>query len=155
MKNRLVAIVVAALVAGSFVFAQGPTKYGKPLTLKETTKISDILSQPDKYNGKRVRVEGTVADVCSMAGCWIAIAGDKESQAIRFKVDDGVIVFPMTAKGLRAVAEGVVSVSLLSEADQIKQGEMEAKEHNKTFDPKTVKGPKTDVQLKGEGAEIY
>jgi len=55
---------------------------------------------------------------------------------------------------MNAKVEGVLAVSLLSEADQIKQGEEMAREKKTTFDPKTVKGPKTSIQIKGEGAEV-
>src|SRR5512137_3029904 len=97
-------------------------KYGKDLTLKETTKVSDIYANPDKFNGKAVKVQGAIVEVCEMKGCWIALASDKEFQQIRFKVDDGVIVFPLDAKGLTATVEGVVTVTVESEADQLEHG---------------------------------
>ena len=152
--SRLTAFaVVLALCATVALSAEGK-KYGKPLTLKATTKISDIYAKPDAFNGKRVKVQGAIVDVCSEKGCWIAIASDKEFQSIRFKVDDGVIVFPMTEKGKTATVEGVVTVTTLSEKDQIEQGEHMAKEKKTPFDPKTVKGPKTSIMIKGEAAEI-
>jgi hypothetical protein len=129
-------------------------KYGKDLTVKETTKISDIYANPDGFNGKKVKVRGTIVEVCEMKGCWIALASDKEFQQMRFKVDDGVIVFPLDAKGLTATVEGVVTVTLESEADQLEHGKMMAEEMKKPFDPKTVKGPKTTIMIKGEAAEI-
>ncbi len=128
--------------------------YGKKLTVKEKTKISDILADPKKFAGKKVLVEGTVVDVCQERGCWIKVASDKEFESLRFKVEDGVIVFPMEAKGKTALAEGVVSVRTVSKEDLIKQGEYEAKEEGRTFDASTVTGPKTIVMLKGEGAVI-
>ncbi len=97
-------------------------KYGKPLTLKETTKISDIYANPDKYKDKRVKVQGPIVDVCAEKGCWLAIGSDKDFESIRFKVDDGVMVFPVTLKGLKATVEGVISVAMLSVEDQIAQG---------------------------------
>jgi hypothetical protein len=142
------------LICASVAIPGGAKKYGKPLTVKEVTKISDILADPEKFDGKKIRVEGAVVDVCSMRGCWIKIAGDKESESIRFKVDDGVIVFPMEAKGKNASAEGVVSAKTSSVEDQVKEGEHMAKEEGKSFDPSSVKGPKTTVQIKGEGAVI-
>jgi hypothetical protein len=99
-------------------------------------------------------VKGPIVDVCEEMGCWLAIASDKDFQSIRFKVDDGVIVFPMSAKGLTATVEGVIAVSMLSEADQITQGQEMAKEMKMPFDPKSVKGPKLSIMIKGEGAEI-
>ena len=78
-------------------------KYGKPLTVKETSKISDVLAHPDQFNGKRVKVQGPIVDVCEMKGCWIAVGSDKEFESMRIKVEDGVIVFPPEAKGKRAM----------------------------------------------------
>ena len=131
------------VACASLVLAAGVKKYGKDLTIKETTKISAIHAQPDQYNGKRVKVQGPIVQVCEMKGCWIELGSDKEFQTMKFKVDDGVIVFPMTAKGLTATVEGVVSVETQSVEQQLEHGKQMEKEMNKPFDPKTVKGPKT------------
>ncbi len=129
-------------------------KYGKPLTLKETTKISDIYANPDKFKDKRVKVQGPIVDVCAEKGCWLAIGSDKDFESIRFKVDDGVMVFPVSIKGLKATVEGVISVAMLSVEDQIAQGQEMAKEKKMAFDPKSIKGPKLSITIKGEGAEV-
>jgi hypothetical protein len=152
MKSRFIPIASLALLCSIVVAA--PKKYGKKITLKEPTKISDILANPEQYADKRVLVEGSVVDVCKNRGCWIRLSSDKEFESIRFKVDDGVIVFPMSAKGKTALAEGIVSVKTYSKEELIEQGEHHAKEEGKTFDPATVTGPKTVVQIKGEGAVI-
>jgi hypothetical protein len=144
---------VAALCLTVGMSAAGQ-KFGQPLALKQTTKISDIYANPDQYKDKRVRVQGPIVEVCAERGCWIEIGGDKDFQSLRFKVDDGVMVFPLSAKGLTATAEGVVSVAMLSVEDQIAQGMEMAKEMKKPFDPKTVKEPKLTITLKGEGAEV-
>lgn len=149
MKNLTIAILTLFLVAGA-----SAKEYGKKLTLKEKTKISDILAHPEQFDGKKVLVEGMIVDVCSERGCWIKLASDKEFETLRFKVDDGVIVFPMDAKGKQALAEGVITVRTYTKEELIKQGEKHAREEGKTFDPSTVTGPKTVVQLKGEGAVI-
>lgn len=147
-------LILMIVLCASVAIPGGTKKYGKALTVKEITKVSDILAHPENFDGKKVRVEGAVVDVCSMRGCWIKIAGDKESESIRFKVDDGVIVFPMESKGKNASAEGVVSVKTSSVEEQIKEGEHMAKEEGKSFDPSSVKGLKTTIQIKGEGAVI-
>ena len=116
--------------------------------------MSDILANPEKYNGKRVRVQGAVVDVCSKRGCWIRLASDKEYESIVFKVDDGVIVFPMDAKGKTAIAEGVISAKTYTVEQLIEQGKHTAEETGKPFDPSSVKGPKTVVRIMGEGASI-
>lgn len=146
--------VLLSLLLLTVVAYAAPKEYGKKLTLKETTKISDILANPEQFDGKRVLVEGTIIDVCSHRGCWIKLASDKEFESIRFKVDDGVIVFPMEIKGKTARAEGVISVKTYSKEDLIKQGEQHAKEEGKEFDPSTVTGPKIVIQINGEGAVV-
>jgi hypothetical protein len=151
MRN---AAACTVLVFAASLASAGATTYGKPLTVKETTKISDILAKPEQYDGKRVKVEGAVVGVCEKRGCWIQIAGDKDFESLRFKVDDGVMTFPMSARGKAAVVEGVVSVTVQSVEEQKKYGEQVAKEHGTPFDPASVKGPKTVVLLRGEGAEI-
>lgn len=155
MRRSFITLVTLSLLTAAVAVAADATKYGTPLTLQDATKVSAILAQPKDYNGKRVRVEGPIVGVCEARGCWIAIGSDQEFQSLRFKVDDGVIVFPMSIKGKMAAVEGVVDVQELSVQAQIEQGQHQAKEHGTTFDPSTVKGPKTAIMLKGEGAEVY
>jgi len=147
-------IACAIALTATLALAGNPKNYGKPMTLKEVTKVSEILAHPEKYDGKRVRVQGAVVDVCSKRGCWIRLASDKEFENILFKVEDGVIVFPMDAKGKTAVAEGVISAKTLTVEQQIEQGKKQAEESGKPFDSATVKGPKTVVRIMGDGATI-
>ena len=129
-------------------------KFGKKITLKEKTKISSIVANPEQFNGKKVLVEGPIVDVCKMRGCWIKLGSDEEFQTMTFKVDDGVIVFPLEVKGKTAVAEGIVSVKTFTVEELIEQGQEKAKEQGETFDPSSVKGPKVVIQIKGEGAVV-
>jgi hypothetical protein len=154
-ENPMKATLYAVLLLIATGALAGPAKkYGKELTVKETTKISSILADPGKFDGKMVRVEGAVVGVCEKRGCWIRLASDREFESIQLKVEDGVIVFPMDAKGKNAVAEGVVDVRTVSVEDQIAQGKHHEEETGEKFDPSTVKGPKTIVRIMGEGAEI-
>ncbi len=149
--------LIFTLLAFSFLIAHtfaGEKKFGKELTIKERTKISQILANPEQYKGKRVLVEGMIVDVCKERGCWIKIASDKEFETITFKVEDGVMVFPLDVKGQTAVAEGVISVRTYSIEDLVIQGKERAKEEGTTFDPTTVKAPKIVVRLMGEGAVV-
>jgi hypothetical protein len=104
--------------------------------------------------GKTVKVEGLITDVCSKRGCWIKLGGDKEFQTITFKVDDGVISFPMSVKGKRAEAEGVFTRVELSQEEALARARHEAEENKKPFDPKSVSGPATLYVLKGSGAVV-
>jgi len=155
IRSSVVALAVAALTASASM-AQSTKDYGKPLTLKVKTPISSILKDPKAYEGKRVQVEGTIVEVCEERGCWIRIASDKEFEAIRFKVQDGVITFPMEAKGKLALAEGVVAITNLTREQAVEQAREMAKERGTLakFDPSKIKGPVTDVQITGEGARV-
>jgi hypothetical protein len=151
------AAIAVALVALTTAPAQSQAKsYGKPLTLKEKTPISAILKNPHAYQGKRVQVEGTIVEVCEERGCWIKIASDKEFESIRFKVDDGVITFPLDAKGKLATVEGVVEVNKLTKEQAIAQAKEMHKERGTMakFDSTKYLKETMDVQIKGEGARV-
>ncbi|MGA9115514.1 MAG: DUF4920 domain-containing protein [Bacteroidota bacterium] len=150
-RAALAALLILALGSAA---AAGEKRYGKPLTLKATTPISSIMADPEKYDGKRVRVEGPVVDVCKKRGCWIMIGGDRDFEKIRFKVEDGVIIFPLDARGKTAAAEGIVSVTTYTVEELIEQGKHRAEENGTTFDPSSVEGPLTVVRIEGEGAVI-
>lgn len=155
--QRAVAIVFASVaLSATSALAQANTDYGKALTLKTKTPISAILKDPKAYHGKRVLVEGTIVEVCEERGCWIRIASDKEFESMRFKVEDGLITFPLDAKGKLVLAEGIVSMKTLTREQAVAQAREAAKERGQlaTFDPARIKGPVTDVQLTGEGARV-
>jgi hypothetical protein len=155
LRTSVFALAFAALTASGAV-AQSAKHYGKPFTLKEKTPISAILKDPKAFAGKRVQVEGVIVEVCAERGCWIRISSDKEFEAIRFKVEDGVITFPMDARGKTVLAEGVVSVKTLTREQVIEQARMTAKERGTLaqFDSTKIKSGATDIELTGEGARV-
>jgi hypothetical protein len=152
MKKAILSVLVILFVVSN-IFAEG-NKYGKEITVKETTKISDILENPQKFIGKTVLVEGTVVGVCEKRGCWMEIASDKKYQKIKIKVEDGEIVFPLEEKGKQALVEGTVYEIKMTKEQAIEKAKHEAEEHGKEFDPSTVTGPVTIYQIKGLGALI-
>lgn len=128
--------------------------YGEKLTLSDTTAISRILANPDDFVGKRVLVNGEILDVCPSRGCWIDITGNNPDEKIRVKVEDGVIVFPVEAKGNEVLAEGEVEKLELSEEQARGWFEHLAEEKGEPFDPGTIQGSMTIYRIKGSGAEI-
>lgn len=127
--------------------------YGSALALEETIGIGTILAAPASYEGQTVRIEGTVAEVCPMRGCWIDVEGGA-GEKIRVKVKDGEIVFPLSAKGHAAVVEGQVEKVELTQKQAIGWLSHEAEERGVPFDSTTVTGPMTIWRIKGAGAEI-
>ena len=131
-------------------------KFGKELTLKKITKISDILKTPKSFVNKKVLVKGTVTSVCSKRGCWMDIVGSGVGERIRIKVTDGQIVFPVTVKGKDAVVEGVIyPINVKSRQGRSECGRVHNKNDAHTdCQQKTAPGVKTIYQLKGSSAVI-
>ncbi len=131
------------------------TEYGEALTLSEITLVSTILDSPDQYLGERVLVEGRIVAVCESMGCWMEVASDREFEKIKIKVEDGVIVFPISARGKQALVEGIVEELQLTEEEAIEQARHHAEEMGEEFDPSSVPaGPQTIYQIRGIGAVV-
>jgi hypothetical protein len=150
--KTLMAIAVLAFVAP---LAGGETRLGTGVTLKDSTPIKSILEQPATYVGKTIRIDGVATAVCAHMGCWMAVAaegpvgsegpgGNVPAPTIRLKVDDGVIVFPVSAKGRKVSAEGVFE-ALGGTGDSRDAAQEHAKD-----DPKASQS----YQLKATGAII-
>ncbi len=156
--HRVFATAIVFLIATSFAssaLAFEGKVYGKPLTGTEITEIAYLLEHGDKLVGKTVRVQGLVNGVCEKRGCWMSIASTKEEfKEIRIKVEDGVIVFPVKAKGSQAIAEGVLSKIEMTLEQTVQYEKHHAEEHGEDFDPASVTEPLTYFQIQGSGAVI-
>ena len=146
-------IVAVALTALS-VAASNTTSYGERLSVTTSVRVSELLNSPEEYVGKKVRVEGLVDDVCPMMGCWIDILEAQSRETIRFKVADGVIVFPVEAKGREVVAEGVFRKHEMSKQKAASWLRHLADEKGEPFDESSVTGPLVFYQIEGLGAEL-
>lgn len=152
---KLITVVMLACAAAA-CGASGPVfegeQYGEPLTLAKLTPVAEILSAPSDYIGERVLVEGTVVDVCNNKGCWMDIATD--GAEIQVKVEDDVIVFPMSAKGKTALVEGVVEQRDLTSEQAFAAAAHRAEEQGLPFDSTAVYPATTTYRIRGIGALI-
>lgn len=113
-------VIVPALVGVALVslYARAEESFGKGVTLAEVTSIQKLYEHPDEFVGKTIRVDGVVDAVCEDMGCWMALADIADgSKIVRLKVEDGVIVFPISAKGKAASAEGVFEKIAATDAE--------------------------------------
>ncbi len=164
MRRALVLLLATALAACSNAQSETPdgselpfqgTTYGAALTLTEVTRVSTILETPESYIGERVLVEGMIVEVCEKKGCWVDVASDREFEKIQIKVEDGVIVFPLSARGKQALVEGVVEELQLTYEEAVEAARHRAEEQKQEFDPATVpEGPQTVYRIRGIGAVI-
>ena len=124
-----------ALVIGLSVAATGEEKFGKGVTLTDATPIKALYESPEKYIGKTVRIDGIVTAVCEEMGCWMALgATEKAEDTVRLKVEhEGSMVFPISAKGKPASAEGVFEKIAATDKDG-KEAAMEHAAHLKNAD---------------------
>lgn len=161
MHRIPIALAAAALLATAAVAEPpasadtGCTSYGAGVGVDEVTPVAAILATPEEWAGKTVRVAGTVREVCPMAGCWLSIVAGPEAAPFRVKVVDGEIVFPLSARGLHATAEGTVAVHDMSRDEYAAWLAHLAEEQGGELDPATVgDGPYRRIQLDAVGAAI-
>jgi hypothetical protein len=149
------AAVLASVLLVLPALAGDGTVYGKGVGSNPPVKVSDLLDHPDRYLGKTVAVEGLIVGVCEKRGCWMELAGDREFEAMRIKVEDGVIVFPMSAKGHRAVAEGVFEKFELTPEQAAQRAKHRAEKEGKPCSDEEAKNaPRVGYQIRGAGAVV-
>jgi hypothetical protein len=111
MRARMILALAMVVALVSPARMAGPDSYGAGVSVPETTPLTRVLEQPREFEGKTVKVDGVVTAVCSAMGCWMALAPEgaaAQAKTLLVKVEDGVIVFPVSAKGRRATAQGVI-----------------------------------------------
>jgi hypothetical protein len=137
--------LMAAVLLTAFASAGEELKLGTGVTLEKPTPIASLAAKPQEFVGKAVRIDGVATAVCTHMGCWMAVASADapDGPTVRLKVEDGVIVFPISAKGKRVSAQGVF------EAVADGHGQDAAGEHAKD-DAKASK----EYQIKATGAIV-
>ena len=144
-------VLLAGVLA---VCAAAEIKLGKPLTLNSDLSIAELSQRPESFVGKTVQVKGKISEVCEKMGCWMNLTDTVANKSVRVKVKDGEIVFPATAIGKMAVAEGPFVKIEMTRDQMMAQMKHEAGENGKKLDPASVKSGKTIYQIQGTGAII-
>jgi len=153
MRASIPSVVCIALLAAAASAAEIPTSYGTGVDDGAVVSPAQLMADPEAFVDRVVRVEGSVADVCPMAGCWILIAGEGDV-LVRVKVKDGEIVFPKELKGRGAVAQGVFRKYELTREQALATAAHEAEERGLPFDPATAEVSTTMYQIEGTGAVL-
>ena len=151
--RRSIATLSLILVTVLGLSAAEGKKYGEGVSLTAATPIADLVASPEKFKAKPVRIDGTIAAVCEEMGCWIQIEDPATKAAIRCKVEDGVIVFPVSEKGKKASAQGTLE-RIGDDAETAKHmAEMKADPAKGAEPHGTPKG--AVYQLRTTGAIVY
>lgn len=153
-KHTLVLVVLGFVACGLALSSPDVDVLGEGVSSHDVVGIGKILSNPKDFEGKTVRVRGEVSGVCPKMGCWMNLKG-KEGQTIQIKVEDGVIVFPASAVGKEAFAEGKVEVLDLTREEYVEMLKHFAEEAGKTFDESSIGDPPYQmIRVKATGAEV-
>jgi hypothetical protein len=106
-------------------FGEAPSHADAP-----TVPVKLLMTSPSEYDGKVVRVSGTVAKVCAKKGCWLTLGepgasgtgaggpgAEQQTMFVKFTCPIGGRLIPMEAAGKPAIVEGTVTVKTISEAE--------------------------------------
>jgi hypothetical protein len=100
----------------------GAQTFGAAVTVKKATPVAKLAKNPAKMAGKKVRIEGTVKEVCQGRGCWIEVEADGASFLAR-SLDESVLV-PKDCKGKKVVVQGTVkALPAVAKAEEPAPGE--------------------------------
>lgn len=157
MKRAVIGLLAIVIVIGTSALAGEAKKYGSGVTLESSSSVAQLLAAPEKFVGKKVRVDGVVTAVCAKRGCWMMITDPEREQGIRIKVEDGVIVFPMEAMGRKASAEGVFEVinPAGEKHDSAEHAKEQGSDHSCAEQEKAAKKASATYQIAGTGAVVY
>jgi len=141
------ALILGFVAVATMAMTAVEEKFGAGVTLKETTPIAEVVKNPEAFVGKTIRIDGTATAVCQHMGCWMAVSESDKAEAptVRLKVEDGVIVFPVTAKGKAVSAQGVFEKIAPSDAESREAASEHAKQQTKAT---------ATYQLKATGAIV-
>ncbi|HYP54336.1 MAG TPA: DUF4920 domain-containing protein [Pyrinomonadaceae bacterium] len=122
---------------------------GEAIGESPAVKFADVLSEPQKYAGKKVVVEGVVERVCQKQACWMEIAPEKGARGVRVEFGDHAFFVPFNSAGLHARAEGTFAVKQLTsaEADHL---EKEGARHLR----RDKDGEATEISFVATGVEL-
>lgn len=143
------------------VVAADYVPFGEPVALDDGTPTvtpSALLADPAAYDGETVRVEGTIAEMCRMMGCWLTLrdTGAEAGETVRVRVptdEEGeyVYTFPTDLGMIDAIVEGTVEVDTMS-VDELRHYAEDEGRSQEEID--AITEPKPTVVLTARGALV-
>ena len=165
MKRHTTLFFILALVAGACGTERAETPaaaadaaspydlYGQSFSDEGAIPVQAVLAERDQYIGQSVKIEGTVAEVCQMAGCWLTLqAGDGDNVRILVaRKESGAYAFtvPKDISGRRVVVQGTLAEETLLEGTQRHLAE----DAGHDVDEDTL-APKDELQLTAQGVLV-
>jgi len=111
-----------------------------------------LLGDVSQYEGKPVRVAGTVSKVCAKKGCWLEMTDGGKPLFVKFTCPVDGRLIPLDAVGKPAIVEGELAIKEISEDD----ARHIAEEGGKTPDEVArIVGPQKQITMKSPGAIVF
>jgi hypothetical protein len=119
MKKTTIAALT--LLVATTTFAADVVKRGAPVSPSKPVALTAVLESPKAYTKDAVVVEGVIEKSCTAMGCWMELAPEAGKKTVRVTFKDEKFSIPLSAKGMKARAEGVTAIKTLSkeEADHL------------------------------------
>jgi hypothetical protein len=89
-------------------FAAEPARFGSAITARKSVPVAKLAKAPARFQGRTVRIEGTVAEVCQGRGCWVRVRDEKGVMFLAKSLDESVLL-PKDCAGQAIVVQGVVT----------------------------------------------
>ena len=111
MIRRILSIVLFTLIISSCNNQDKKVTTGKSETAEGPLKVefASLISNPDKYMGKDIVVEGKVVHVCTESGKKLFIVGDNPDIRLYVAAGENMAKFPMELLGSEISVEGVIT----------------------------------------------
>lgn len=105
----LILLLLATVLPGPASAADTPPQFavGGAISVKKPVRLDKLAKAPERFEGKRVRLEGTVKAVCQGRGCWVEVEDARGASFIARSLDESVLL-PKDCAGRRIVVQGVV-----------------------------------------------
>jgi hypothetical protein len=94
----------------------GVIRRGIKLSEGAAVTVAVAAQKAKELDGKNLKIEGKVEQVCQAMGCWFIIQGDSTEQTIRITSKGHDVFVPKGAAGRIAVVEGEFKVKTLDKA---------------------------------------
>ena len=146
-------MILPALLGGC---TAGHHDFGEPLRMaeKDTVALATILADKAAYDGKSVRVSGTISAVCAKKGCWLRMVDGEGGEDVFVKFTcpvDGRLI-PMKAVNHRVVVEGKITMGEITE--ELARHYAEDKGANPEAIAKIV-GPQKQISIASPAARVH
>ncbi len=131
-----------------------PLVLGKTLNKSASVEVNQLVTEPARFHGQTVTVHGTVSAVCQKKGCWLQLQTGTSQPIFRLEVNDGELVFPVSAHGKTAYASGTLQVENLTLQQTQDYLAHRAAEQGNVFDVSMVHEPLTILRLRPQAVLI-